>query len=307
MDSEMSSDQEDGVATQTLGGKIVKPVAGDPVYMLGSFRGSELHLSHLDAVVQVRPQLHHLDANDELERHKLTSSATMTNGTTGGKAGKEDLPGQIAERAEAARIESKAVDIKFKGPDDDTNSTMKTNERLLHAIQTESWQKYNWVDESEDQSYVKFDTQMHLQFPKNANAEGDPDTVPHLEAVLGNQDWLDRMSAPRQAGPGKKSLMGKVKGRERERMRRRRNDEAKKQRNKETVERGGPVEEGDKTADESTDESELSEIDATPPPEDAEMADPVSKEEEVIETISPRKPKGRPRKSQPAETIDIDD
>ena len=72
-DSNVSSDPEDTITTQTLGGKIASTSSGDPIYMLGAFRGSELHLSHLDALVQVRPQLHHLDAADELERSRAVA------------------------------------------------------------------------------------------------------------------------------------------------------------------------------------------------------------------------------------------
>ncbi|PZP62892.1 MAG: hypothetical protein DI596_03315, partial [Azospira oryzae] len=54
--------------TQSLGGKLVTPSARDPIYLLGHFRNQQLHLSHLDSVVQMRPQLHHIDAEDEIKR-----------------------------------------------------------------------------------------------------------------------------------------------------------------------------------------------------------------------------------------------
>lgn len=309
-ESDPISDQ-DIVATQTLGGKIVKPESGDPIYMLGAFRGSELHLSHLDALVQVRPQLHHLDASDELERGRMVSGAgATTNGVQRGPGGKpigpkDSLPGQLAEQAEAARIESKAVDIKYKGAEDDVNASIKTNQDLLLKIQSEPWQNYGWVDDSDDRSYNTFDEKMHLQFPVGDDGEGDSTAAPRLESVIGNQDWLDKMSAPRQVGQGKKSLMLKVKGRERERARRRKNDEIRKQKEKEIIERGGLVSEiaGD-TEPDSTDESELSELDPSPPPDDIEMTQSEEKDE-VMETTAPKKPKGRPRKSQPADTMDI--
>ena len=118
-DSNVSSDPEDIITKQTLGGKIVHPSSGDPIYMLGSFRGSELHLSHLDALVQVRPQLHHLDAMDELERSRAVANAANAKKTN---LDTDPLAGMNGENAETQRqitptiLESKAVDVKFKRP-----------------------------------------------------------------------------------------------------------------------------------------------------------------------------------------------
>lgn len=319
-DSNLSSDPEDIITTQTLGGKIVKASSGDPVYMLGSFRGSELHLSHLDALVQVRPQLHHLDAADELERARIIASATNTKKTSSNFFDTEPLPrgnAEIERQFTPNIIESKAVDVKFKGPDDGNDASLKENVKALREIQAERWQRYNWIDQNDHHSLDLFSSQMYLQLPTYADYKGEAESVAKLESVINNQDWLDRMSAPRQVGQGKKSLMAKVKGREREKARRRKNDEAKKQ--KEVVERGGLIEEidveADKTAGEtgpdSTDESELSglEPEPTPPPEDVVMmdAEEVREHVPVVKKPAAKKPKGRPKKSQPVETINIDD
>jgi hypothetical protein len=322
-DPNLSSEPEDIVTTQTLGGKIVKASSGDPVYMLGSFRGSQLHLSHLDALVQVRPQLHHLDAADELERARIIASATNSKKTSGNVFDTEPLPRMNGGNAEIECqitpniIESKAVEIKFKGADDGNDTSLKDNAKALREIQAEPWQRYNWIDQDDHRSSDLFSSQMHLQLPTYADYKGEAESVAKLESVINNQDWLDRMSAPRQVGQGKKSLMAKVKGREREKARRRKNDEAKKR--KEVVERGGLVAEIDVEADkmagetgpDSTDESEPSDLEPelTPPPEDVVMIDTEEVEEHVpvVEKPAAKKPKGRPKKSQPAETINIDD
>lgn len=320
-DSNVSSDHEDILTTQTLGGKIVKPASGDPIYMLGSFRGSELHLSHLDALVQVRPQLHHLDAADELERSRVVANAANARKVNSldteplGRMNGEDAAMQ--HPVTPTIMESKAVEIKFKGPDDGNDTSLKDNAKALREIQAEPWQNYNWIDQSDHRSLERFSSQMHLQTSTRADHHGEPAPVAKLESVITNQDWLDRMSAPRQVGQGKKSLMAKVKGREREKARRRKNDEAKRQ--KEIVERGGLVAEvdaeADKTAGEtgpdSTDESELSDVEPEPtsPPKDIEMVDVEEVKEQLPVGKRPtaKNPKGRPRKSQPTETINIDD
>jgi RPC5 protein len=320
-DSNISSDPEDIITTQTLGGKIVKATSGDPIYMLGSFSGSELHLSHLDALVQIRPQLHHLDAADELERSRAVANAVnakkvnISDAEPLGRMNGADTA--IQRPITPTVIESKAVDIKFKGPDDSNDASLKDNAKALREIQTEPWQRYSWIDQNDQRSSEIFSSQLRLQIPTDAEYPSDAEPVARLESVINNQDWLDRMSAPRQVGQGKKSLMAKVKGREREKARRRKNDEAKRQ--KEIVERGGLVAEVDVEADrtagetglDSTDESELSDIDPepTPPPEDFVMVDVEEVKEQlpVAEQPVAKKPKGRPRKSQPAETINIDD
>jgi hypothetical protein len=322
-DPNLSSEPEDIVTTQTLGGKIVKASSGDPVYMLGSFRGSQLHLSHLDALVQVRPQLHHLDAADELERARIIASATNSKKTSSNVFDTEPLPRMNGGNAEIECqitpniIESKAVEIKFKGADDGNDTSLKDNAKALREIQAEPWQRYNWIDQDDHRSSDLFSSQMHLQLPTYADYKGEAESVAKLESVINNQDWLDKMSAPRQVGQGKKSLMAKVKGREREKARRRKNDEAKKR--KEVVERGGLVAEIDVEADkmagetgpDSTDESEPSDLEPelTPPPEDVVMIDTEEVEEHVpvVEKPAAKKPKGRPKKSQPAEAINIDD
>jgi len=54
--------------TETLGGRIKAPEDGDPLYMLAAIRGTDLYLSPVSAIVQLRPQLHHVDAIEELSK-----------------------------------------------------------------------------------------------------------------------------------------------------------------------------------------------------------------------------------------------
>lgn len=61
----------------TLGGQIILPEDGKPMYMLGAFQGDQLHLSHINGVAQLRPQFHHIDARSQLtkERHARERAA----------------------------------------------------------------------------------------------------------------------------------------------------------------------------------------------------------------------------------------
>ena len=64
---------------QTLGGKIPKHSPRDPIYLIGSLHQNRISLSHLDAVVQMRPQLHHIDAEDEFGQKRFQGGANALN------------------------------------------------------------------------------------------------------------------------------------------------------------------------------------------------------------------------------------
>lgn len=86
----------------------------------------KLHLSPVTAVVQLHPQLHHLDAMDEMPK---------------GRSGKGRKEGE-EERPEA---DARAVDVKVKGAED-RDVTVPGNLDLLKRMQDERWKGYDWVD-----------------------------------------------------------------------------------------------------------------------------------------------------------------
>ena len=123
---------------QTLAGKIVEPTRGDPTYMLGRFENGAMHLTQLDALVQLRPELHHLDAAEEADR-ALTAAAfaaqqrskskeveTNINPSVITSAGTVGGPSHVASTVPFSaaaggsggtapvKIEGRAVDIKLK-------------------------------------------------------------------------------------------------------------------------------------------------------------------------------------------------
>lgn len=232
-----SSLSDDSVLNvQTLGGKIVKHSTCDPIYLLGSFKENAMHLSRLDALVQVRPQLPHLDAADELERNRGVSAFARAKGKDEASQLNGDLSATLPPPAgPSTRPESKAIDIKLKpsGPASH-NSDLSTNPnaKLLRAIQQEPWQTYDWIDEDEAESHDHAEQALHLAMPRPRDNVTSK-TAPDLNSAITNSEWLDLMSAPRiEHGkkPGDKGLMGKVKGRERERQRRKRNEVARRDR-----------------------------------------------------------------------------
>ncbi|KAK2763280.1 hypothetical protein FQN54_009916 [Arachnomyces sp. PD_36] len=166
---------------QTLGGRIKPAVEGDPLYMLGAFRGDELHLAPLSAVVQLRPQLHHLDAFDDVTKWKTTSSSRSRKDAT-----VDDT--DPTPRAAPTEPEARTIDMKVKSAESDPDPSLKGNNDLLKRMQDEKWDTYNWIDERDQESWDKYE-----EFMFNREAEEPVG----LEAGVGGEDYLDGMSAPR--------------------------------------------------------------------------------------------------------------
>ncbi|PYH94924.1 sulfite reductase beta subunit [Aspergillus ellipticus CBS 707.79] len=155
---------------QTLGGRIKGPEDGDPVYMLAAFRGANLHLSPVSAVVQLHPQLHHLDALDEVPVKGK------------GKARKE------GEEERPAEAEARAIDVKIKAAEDGEAAMVAGNLELLKKMQDEKWKDYEWVDAETEESWQLYENYMMHQ---------DVEGLPQLESAINSEDYLDQMSAPR--------------------------------------------------------------------------------------------------------------
>lgn len=88
----------------------------------------DLHLSPVSAVVQLHPQLHHLDAMDELP--------AKGRGSKSRKEGDEEQPGD----------EARAIDVKIKAAEDGEAAMVAGNLELLKKMQDEKWSTYDWVD-----------------------------------------------------------------------------------------------------------------------------------------------------------------
>ncbi|OJZ85753.1 hypothetical protein ASPFODRAFT_163236 [Aspergillus luchuensis CBS 106.47] len=155
---------------QTLGGRIKSPEDGDPVYMLAAFRGDKLHLSPVSAVVQLHPQLHHLDALDEMPTKGKGKAR---------KEGEEDRPGES---------EARAIDVKIKAAEDGEAAQVAGNLDLLKKMQDEKWKDYEWVDAETEESWQLYENYMMHQ---------DVDSLPQLQSAIDSESYLDTMSAPR--------------------------------------------------------------------------------------------------------------
>lgn len=168
LDNRKMVDSASLVRTQALGGRIKPQEEGDPVHMLAAFKGKNLYLSPVSAVVQLHPQLHHLDALDEMPKARGVK----------GKKDEEDRP---------AESEARAIDVKIKGADDG-GAMLVGNLDLLKKMQDEKWKKFDWVDAETEESWYTYENYM-----MNQNTED----LPQLESAIDSENYLDGMSAPR--------------------------------------------------------------------------------------------------------------
>lgn len=180
--------EEEALKTQVLGGKVAASTDKDPVYMLAAMKNDEIHLTHLDGVVQMRPQLHHLDAAEEAKRKADTAGKT-----------KQPLDGM------PTKLETKAIEMKIKdSKEDPKDRSLNANAQLLRDIQADKWVKHEWLDESDSNGTINTSTQ-------DLSAR-------RLTAAINNDEWLDKMSSPSN------ELRQRLKGRDRERARRKRQE-----------------------------------------------------------------------------------
>lgn len=237
--------------TQKLAGKIKQPAEGDPVYMLGYLKDNAIHLNRLDALVQLRPQLPHLDAGDEVQRIVERT-----------KVKKE--PGETSSKSQARAVEMKISRVE-KTPEE---AARARNEALLQSIQEEKWTTYRWHDHDTFESACQYDKCLRMPFA---------DDAVQLQASMDNSAWLDVISAPRiDPGTGKAGsmgLMGKVKGREREKRRRKNSEKRRRQREQASA---ITFTTADMRADEEEIESEETDSESEGSEQDVQMVDQAS-------------------------------
>lgn len=182
---------------QTLGGQIVLPAEGKPMYMLGTFRQStvtfplpcrsqhnkehrllttfveELHLTQVTGVCQMRPQFHHIDARAQIvkaaQAHKERKAA-----------------GETPRQAEARVVGQSA---RATGADGEEINISGTSKFLTDAAE-EPWTTLTYHDEDQEASYDSYAEKMFIDKKKI-------ETLPRLAAGMGNEVFLDAISAPR--------------------------------------------------------------------------------------------------------------
>lgn len=190
--------------TQTLGGKISTKTDKDPIYMLATLKRNtqEIHLQHLEAVVQLRPQLHHIDAAEEIKRRAETVTSRAKSTSTSANNADPSAP---------VKLETKAIEVKLKDSnrDDPKDRNQNENAKLLRNIQNDPWSRYEWIEAQNERDEIQ-------ALAGSASADRT-----RLKAALDNDEWLNKMSSPGI------ELRTRLKGRDRERARRKRQERAR--------------------------------------------------------------------------------
>ncbi|KAF2428255.1 hypothetical protein EJ08DRAFT_615264 [Tothia fuscella] len=154
---------------QTLGGQIIQPEPGMPLYMLGAFRGNELHLTQVAGIAQMRPQFHHIDAQSQIVKSRLAQH----------RASKE------APRTGEPRVVQQIV--KTTGANGEEFQFTATSEFMTKASE-EKWTKLRYHDEDTDEAYQVYREKLFVK---------DTAGAPHLSSTMNNEQFLDAISAPK--------------------------------------------------------------------------------------------------------------
>jgi DNA-directed RNA polymerase-3 subunit RPC5 len=136
--------------TVTWGGRIIPDEDWKPQYMVGAFRGKQLNLTPLDGVIQLRPELHHVDAISHLEAASRRREAT----------------------------EAKSVLPTVKKAEDQSLA------EILKGPASEPWVKLRWNDSESEAAYEGFNKRLFLDDPENAPVIEYEGVAEYVECVL---------------------------------------------------------------------------------------------------------------------------
>ncbi|KAF2152563.1 hypothetical protein K461DRAFT_256513 [Myriangium duriaei CBS 260.36] len=167
---------EDKVFTkQTVGGQILRTDAasGGPQYMLGTFRGKQLHLTRVDGIAQMRPQFHHIDAVTHVDR------------ATAAQRDPDEAP--------RAAPQARGFTQSYRQNRDDGPRTA-TEKNLMQLAAEEKWTRLNYFDEEDSEAYDAY---------ANLFVE-DPDSAEQLFSSMSNEEYLDAISVPRHDPGGRR-------------------------------------------------------------------------------------------------------
>ncbi|KAI0020219.1 Sin-like protein conserved region-domain-containing protein [Xylariomycetidae sp. FL0641] len=154
--------QDKVLRTQTLGGQFPPESETNCRWMVGVFKGDQLHLTPASALIQLRPQLHHLDATTEQDR----LSRPREGAAAAGAAGKDAAPSAAGPPARAIHMSIKSAG---SGTGEATTETMADR---LRSVQLEPWRKLKYEDDESPRSWNMFSNNLIY---RGAKAKGDAD------------------------------------------------------------------------------------------------------------------------------------
>lgn len=163
-------------STQTLGGQIIRHDAelesGKPHYFVGAFQDDQLHLTKITGTVQMRPNFHHLDAEEERARVASSRAAAESSGPQ---------PDPVA-RAVQQKVVSK----------EEVETLEKRLQKTLAGAAKEQWIRMEYVDDEDQLAYDTFEEKLKVR---------ETQDVPHLKSQMDDDAYLDAISLPRLDSP----------------------------------------------------------------------------------------------------------
>ncbi|TRX96685.1 hypothetical protein FHL15_002351 [Xylaria flabelliformis] len=150
--------QDKVLRTKTLGGQLPAESETECQWMV-----DHLHLTPASALIQLRPQLHHIDAMTEQERASRREGA----GAVGSKDG---VP------ATASTAGARAIHMSIKSADSGGGElTTETMADRLRTVQTEAWSRLQYEDDESAKSWNVFNNNLVYRSAKKASANQDQD------------------------------------------------------------------------------------------------------------------------------------
>lgn len=163
-------------AKQTLGGQLIRhdteAEAGKPHYFVGAFQGDHLFLTKVDATAQLRPNFHHLDAEEERARIAISRAQAEAAGP------QQQGPGRAVKPKDESDVDKTTVEWKLM------NGLKKARE--------ETWIKMEYVDDEDQMAYDAFE--KNLKVKNTAEA-------PVLKTELDHDAFLDAVGPQKHGSP----------------------------------------------------------------------------------------------------------
>lgn len=160
----------------TLGGQIIRHDAeqeqGKPLYFVGAFQNNQLHLTKVTGTAQMRPNFHHIDAEEERARVAVSRAQADLAG-----AGPAPAQRTITQHIAHGK-EQETAEIRLQ--------------KALKRAQQEPWMQMDYVDEEKQTAYEEFERKLKVQ---------DVANMPHLKSEMDNEAYLDAISTPRHESP----------------------------------------------------------------------------------------------------------
>ncbi|KAL2131869.1 hypothetical protein VTI74DRAFT_4481 [Chaetomium olivicolor] len=144
--------QDKVLRTQTFGGGR-SAEEENTRHMIGVFQGKNLHLTPVSSVVHLRPVPHHLDAATEQERLSRAPANAVAEKPAGAAAGR-------------------AIHMTIKSAmDSDGGVATETMADRLRNVQTESWQRMEWVHDEAEMAWEAYNECLLLRSGGNGHSE----------------------------------------------------------------------------------------------------------------------------------------